>query len=600
VSAPAAAWPGWARRAACLLAVLLSAKLALIALRSAAGLGAPLASVWTLPAFVYQDLAVATAWAVSDLLLSRLRGPSAIGWTLYAGAVVWTAVNVPAAALFSSPLTRPILAAAGGALADSIRLYLTARNLAPLLAVLAIGALAPLAVRRLRRPSRRTSAMVAACALALGALGPLATGRVDALGLYRNALVVLLSTTLRQHARGGDAPAALPPIEAEGEARDLSALRGAARGQSVLWVILESTGAQYLAPWGAPRDPMPTVSALAKRGLVFDAIYAVYPESIKGLFSALCSRAPAAYTSADRYTAAALPCPSLPERFAAAGYRTALFHSGRFVYLGMRGVVAERFGKLADAGDVGGKYASSFGVDEASTVRALLGWIDTLPAEAPFFAVYAPITGHHPYHSPGEGARPFGEAPEQAAYASDLYRGDLALADLLAGLARRGLDRRTLVVLSGDHGEAFQQHPGNFGHTLFLYEENLHVPLVLAGPAITLGGRAPQVGSLLDLAPTLLELAGLEVPAAFEGRSLLAPAPGVARFFTDQALWQLGLRTGRWKLIYEVESGRSRLFDLSSDPGELRDLSAREPARAARYAGHLLGWSALTRARLAR
>src|SRR5262249_37244683 len=147
----------------------------------------------------------------------------------------------------------------------------------------------------------------------------------------------------------------LEPLTAEGAAIDLVRYRRALAGRNVVWVVLESTAARYLKLYGADRDPTPRLTALAKSGVVFDNIYAVYPESIKGLFSMLCSPAPAAYTSADRYTARDVPCASVSEQFAAAGYRTALFHSGRFVYLGMRGIVEQRgFQTLADAGDVGG------------------------------------------------------------------------------------------------------------------------------------------------------------------------------------------------------------------------------------------------------
>jgi hypothetical protein len=586
VTSPAA--PAWARRTLCLLVVFFAAKLTLIAMRAAAGLGAPLVSAWTLPAFVYQDLWVTALWAALDLGLSRLRAPSAIGWTLYALVVVYVAFNVPAAALFSTPLTWPIVAAAGAALSDSIAVYLNARNLVPLAVVLAVGAIAPFVIKR---PGRRVAIAAAGASLLLGALGPFAVSRVESLGLHRNALFTLVSTALRHNARAGHAPSPAP-LTAEGDARDLSSLRGVAKNRPVVWVILESTAARYLKPYGAPSDPMPRLSELAARGLVFDAMYAVYPESIKGLFSGLCSHAPAAHTSPDRYTEKTLPCPSLPSRFAAAGYRTALFHSGRFVYLGMRGIVESRFQHLADAGDVGGKFASSFGVDEASTVRTMLAWIDALPRSTPFFLIYTPITGHHPYHSPGEGPRPFGDSREADAYLSDLYRGDLALGQFIDGVRARD----PLIVVSGDHGEAFEQHPGNFAHTLFLYEENVHIPFIVSG--VPLSGRVPQVGSLLDAAPTLLELAGLPVPSEYEGRSLLAATPGIARFYTDQSLWQVGLRMGPWKFIHEIESGRSRLFDLTQDPDEKNDLSSQHAERAARFSAHLRGWAALQRAKV--
>src|SRR6185436_14920378 len=105
---------------------------------------------------------------------------------------------------------------------------------------------------------------------------------------------------------------------------------------------------------------------------------------------------PIPFASPDALASAKAPCPSVASRFAEAGYRTALVHSGRFVYLGMRGVVEGRgFERLMDAGDIGGQYASSFGVDEPSSVRSSLSFVDSVPKGERFFLMYVPIAGHH-------------------------------------------------------------------------------------------------------------------------------------------------------------------------------------------------------------
>jgi phosphoglycerol transferase MdoB-like AlkP superfamily enzyme len=128
---------------------------------------------------------------------------------------------------------------------------------------------------------------------------------------------------------------------------DLSRFRGIAKGRNVLLVVLESTAARYLGLYGAPRDPMPGLSALAAQSIVVDPAYAAYPESVKGLFAVLCSRFPAFDTSPEIY--ARVSCPSLAGRLKEAGYRTALFHSGRFAYLGMRSMIDGRgFDRSAD------------------------------------------------------------------------------------------------------------------------------------------------------------------------------------------------------------------------------------------------------------
>ena len=82
------------------------------------------------------------------------------------------------------------------------------------------------------------------------------------------------------------------------------------RGRNVLLVVLESTGSRHLKTYGAAQDPMPNLTALARRALVVDRAYAVYPESVKGLFATLCSRYPAFDTSPEIY--AGVPCAPLP------------------------------------------------------------------------------------------------------------------------------------------------------------------------------------------------------------------------------------------------------------------------------------------------
>src|SRR5262249_4537003 len=216
-------------------------------------------------------------------------------------------------------------------------------------------------------------------------------------------------------------------------------------------------------------DPMPNLSELARTALVFENAYAVYPESIKALFSFLCSRYPAMDTKTESYTR--ITTPSLAAVLKAAGYRTALFHSGRFMYLGMQAVIANRgFEVLEDAGAIGGNYESSFGVDEPSTVRRALAWLDSVPRGERFFLPYLPIAGHHPYETPEPG--PFPEHAESDRYLNALHYSDASLSALLQGLRDRSLDQNTLFVIFGDHGQAFGRHQGNYGHSLFLYEEN--------------------------------------------------------------------------------------------------------------------------------
>jgi arylsulfatase A-like enzyme len=264
----------------------------------------------------------------------------------------------------------------------------------------------------------------------------------------------------------------------------------------------------------------------------------------------------------------------------------------------MESVIRHRgFETLADAGDIGGNHESSFGVDEPSAVARILQWIDARPEDRPFFLAYLPIAGHHPYESPDAG--PFPDGDQFGRYRNALHYGDAALGTLIDAIAARGLGQRTVWVILGDHGEAFGQHDGNYGHTFQLYEENIHVPLVIAAPGLIARQiRSHQVVSLIDTAPGVLDLLGAPLSRSHQGRSLLDPAPRLAFFFADYSLGLLGLRDGPRKLIYGLDNNRARLFNLAHDPAETTDVSAQEPAQTSWYRQNLRNWSSAQRAML--
>ncbi len=573
-----------------LFVILVFGKLAAVAAH-----GIPM-TAWSIPAFIWQEASIALAFGFIRRL-ARGALAHAITGAIYAGLIAYVAINIPIGRALATPLTWPMLRATRGALADSLLLHVTWTNVLLMSAVALAGLLLPRAMRRLPDSVPRLAALIA---LPVVALGPFSGAHADTQGRHRMALVALVQSVFPQvHASSGSSDWRSSPF-GHGRIDDLSHLRGAARGRNVVMISLESTGAQYLQLYGGRDDVMPSLSALASNAVVFDRAYASYPESIKGLFSVLCSVFPAFDVTAD--VLSRVPCFGLPALLRDAGYATALFHSGRFDYLGMQAVISDRgYDALEDAGDIGGNRRSSFGVDEPSTVARILSWIDLLPSGQPFFITYLPIAGHHPYESPAAG--PF-DNKEHGRYLNALRYGDVSLGVLIDGLRQRGLDQNTLWVIYGDHGEAFGQHEGNYGHTFLLFDENVRVPFVIAAPHLTTGQRRiRRPVSLLDTAPTILDLAGIPAPQDYQGSSMLDSTQRMALFFTDYSLPLVGLVDGRWKAVHDLSTGSTRLTDLQKDPAETSPVSA--PLRAESYARVLRDWSAaqksyvLTKARQA-
>jgi hypothetical protein len=625
-----------------LLMVLLLAKALMLA-------GRPIAmSVWAPIAYSWQDVLLVAGFG----LFTSLVPGRAVGMATYALIVGDAALNVPIARALGSPLTWTMISAARGPLADSIRHELTLASVASVGAVTAAGMILPRLVAQMPivRPAaaamarRRLAFEVPACALAVAVAGFWAAARLDTRGLDQNIAGALWPrgrlqtasalTTVPISWRTSPRPSRPTGSELPVESTDLTRLSGAAAGRNVVLVILESTAAQYLRVGvsragasagatagggsdggdddggGADADPMPHLTTLARDAVVFDAAYSVYPESIRGLFATLCGAYPAFDASAE--VLASRPCTSLPSTLAHAAYDTALFHSGRFDYLGMRAVIDHRgFDTLEDAGAIGGVLESSFGVDEPSTVRRILTWFDQRSSRRPAFVAYLPIAGHHPYASPSvpidrsdadTGDRrdaprileaPFRRDSDFHRYLNALHDADAALDTLVAGLQARSLWDRTLLIVMGDHGEAFGQHAGDYVHSSFLYEENVHVPFLIVAPVLITGtNRVGRVASVVDTTPTILDLLGVPAPPMPDASSLLRPDVRMALFFTDYAQRLAGLRDGCWAQVSGVDSTTSQLFDVCTDPGETRDLAAQYPADARAYRERLLQWVA--------
>jgi arylsulfatase K len=220
-------------------------------------------------------------------------------------------------------------------------------------------------------------------------------------------------------------------------------------------------------------------------------------------------------------------------------------------------------------------------------------WLDKIPAEL----VDAPPmdeTGHpaNTYQLKSKGWR-HGLDDETVKTVRRIYFAMCAEADAMVGelmdaLQEAGLAENTMVIFSSDHGELALEHQQYYKMSHF--EGSARVPLILNGPGIKAGQRIATPVSLIDMAPTICDMAGLEPRTCFEGESLLPVARGET---SESRGWALAsysgvtcntmswmLRQGDYKLIV-YEGYPSRLFNLQDDPGELNDLIDQEPQKAA-------------------
>ena len=194
-----------------------------------------------------------------------------------------------------------------------------------------------------------------------------------------------------------------------------------------------------------------------------------------------------------------------------------------------------------------------------------------------------------------------------ADYVINLYDGETAYMDRHLRTVFKALapvQDETLVILTADHGEIMNEQLGYFDHH-GLYEGNIHIPLIFYWPGkMPAGKRVPGFVQNVDLAPTLLELAGIVDRDKMEGLSLLPTVFGLRdgnydEIYLSEATWQVkrAIRTPRWKLIDSIEPdphGRpmQELFDLDADPTEQRNLADERPEVVAELKGRLDAWVA--------
>ncbi len=192
-----------------------------------------------------------------------------------------------------------------------------------------------------------------------------------------------------------------------------------------------------------------------------------------------------------------------------------------------------------------------------------------------------------------------------AEYVNNLYDGEIAYMDRHLRPVFRALEpviEDTLVVITADHGEILNEQLGYYDHH-GLYEGNVHVPLILYWPGkLPRGRRVPGFVQNTDLAPTILELAGIPDREGMEGVSLLPPLFGLRdgsydEIYVSEATWEVkrAIRTRRWKLIHSLEPdphGRpmQELFDLERDPDEQHNVVEQHPGVARELEARLRAW----------
>jgi arylsulfatase A-like enzyme len=400
---------------------------------------------------------------------------------------------------------------------------------------------------------------------------------------------------------------------------------GQAPPQNLVLILVDTLRADHLTSYGDARNPSPHIAAFAQESIVFENATSQASCTFPSMNSLLTSRYPGEFLAQpDKDFGIPEAIPSLAVILRKAGYATYAVSASpivrnspsRFNATGGYGAGFDRFDERCEWRNAGCVN---------NVAREVLS-----ETKAPFALYLHYIDPHAPYRPPDFFARRFsGEyagdeefvkmgdprpiekmiytegadvalADEDLAHLKDLYADEVAYLDgsvgwLLDHLRELGLLDRSIVVLASDHGEAFLEH-GDVHHCHELYETSVGTPLILRLPEARSAGRRQAVVQNLDVLPTLLDYLGVDTsPYRFSGRSLRpvieAASPGSPFAYSGQGVLR-SVRDARYKLIYDTETRKARLYDLTEDPREMRDVSQERPAERKRLVAALEAWMA--------
>jgi arylsulfatase A-like enzyme/Flp pilus assembly protein TadD len=365
---------------------------------------------------------------------------------------------------------------------------------------------------------------------------------------------------------------------------------------NILLVTIDTLRSDRVGAYGGHLPPTPTLDRLATEGCLFEQAVAQAPMTRPSHASILTGLYPFQHGIRDNFAPPlAATHRTIAEILKASGYVTGGF-VGSFIVNTQSGL-GRGFDEFDDSfgSDAKGTAFFSDYQRRAGDVEARAGaWIERVSAAGkPFFAWVHFYDPHSPYTPP---------PPYSTRYANHPYEGEIAYTDavlghLIARLQRRGIEDRTLVVVTADHGESLGEH-GEDEHGFFVYDAVVHVPLLMRYPArIGRGVRVKAESRSVDLLPTILDLARVTAVPGLPGRSLVPDITGVRHdqvpAYSESLFPRLhfgwselrSIRMGGWKY---VQAPRPELYDLTRDPGERNNLYAAEGPRAAALRSRLL------------
>lgn len=352
------------------------------------------------------------------------------------------------------------------------------------------------------------------------------------------------------------------------------------KGKNVILIILESTAFEKTPLGGDARSNYSFLTELAEKSLNFVSHRTVFPATTRSVLSLFCSGSAGTDYESITKLDAGFDCESIFDVFAENGYSTSFFSPvlldfDNFESLEMLKRIDHVFepSQVLESGNFNRKFGTATAIEEEIVQEDIFRQIQEARShDKPFFAVYFPYWTHAPYEVPFEDTSSLNSLERY--YRSQKYIND-RIGELLNRLDKENVLENSIVIITADHGEAFGRKVGNYIHPNYLWDENIHIPFLIYAKGVT--DKTPQKitnpTTVLDVAPTIAKLAGIEPASSWTGLDMFGGKSQPVFIYTRAMNLFSGILDGNRKFFFNHVTGENYYFDLKNDPQESNNLA---------------------------
>lgn len=358
----------------------------------------------------------------------------------------------------------------------------------------------------------------------------------------------------------------------------------------VVFLFMESFRARDIGVLGGKYQASPRFDALSKKGILFRKFYANGIQTTRAVMASLFGTLPRLSIRSIQSENPDLPLIGIHHIMEQNGYHTAYIHNGSLHFENKLNFFRDQgFDDIYGWEQIKRIYpnapSTSWGLHDEYLMRYIVHWLKD--KENPVFATVFSVSNHHPWVPPPAFLpTPFPtQKGEYNEFLKSFNYSDAMLGFLMELLEQEQLDNKILLFILGDTAQPMGEHENNFLLINHLFEENIHIPLLILAPGrVNAPAVVDTIGSQVDLLPTLMDILGLQALNHAVGSSLVRDIGDRPVYFLNPfSHGYIGCREGSIKFIHHIGKKHKLLFDLETDPDEQRECSVYNPDRVSQY-----------------